>query len=185
MPPLCITQSCIPKQAMDSYLSTYIQRHVKDTFCWNQPLIYFNLEGNIIVNFAEAVGMSAWVPYNAPGQPDHYLKEGKFWKLELIGSDTTTVIELKNWLCMWKLNFVFFTWHKSFRNTKIITLVMTNFCPCILWHFFMVCLQLVKPLIESLPLCLSLVILFCITAKTLWVTWGKSESFFQLIQFIL
>ncbi len=58
---------------MVSSLSTNILKHAKDSFCWTQPLIHINPDGNVIVNLTKAVGVNARVQSNAPDQPDHYL----------------------------------------------------------------------------------------------------------------
>ncbi len=94
---------------MDSYFSTYIQKHVKDTFCWTRPIIYINLEGSIIISLNEAMGINARVPNYAPEQPDHYLKGSKFQLLEYFSNDMKPLRNTKK--C----------------STKITSLVMTNF----------------------------------------------------------
>ncbi len=59
------------------------------------PAIYINPGGNVIVNLAEGVGENAKGQSNAPDQPEQFFKGTKFWLWGFIGSDSTTVMEVK------------------------------------------------------------------------------------------
>ncbi len=80
---------------MDSTLSDHNIQNVWDLFHWTQSFIYIDSDESVEVNLAEAVGENAKVPSDAPDHPEQYFKGSEFWFPGFVGSNSTTVKEVK------------------------------------------------------------------------------------------
>ncbi len=75
---------------MDVIQLASIQEHVKATFSWEQPMLFFPSDGGAVVNLAEAASDDARIPYNVLDQPDVFLNRSKFCLPGFIGHDKNT-----------------------------------------------------------------------------------------------
>ncbi len=65
---------------------------------------------------SKAVGTNVRVPSNAPDQPDHNLKGFKLCLLELIGSDSTTMKEVKTFFDLTQEGVIL--WQRKILNIQ-------------------------------------------------------------------